>query len=46
MKLRLKRRPFSAMKRSKSNRRKWWRWSEISSSTSDHGNPAEIAVSI
>ena len=47
VRLRLKCRPISAMKWSKSNGRKWWRWSEMSSSSvSDHGNPSEIAVSV
>ena len=47
VRLRLKCRPISAKKWSKSNGRKWWRWSEMSSSSaSEHGNHAEIAVSV
>ena len=39
---------LTALKRSRPNRRTWWRrWREMTySSASDHGNPAGIAVSI
>ena len=39
---------LAALKRSRPNRRTWWRqWSEMpSSSASDHGNPAGITVSM
>ena len=39
---------LTTFKRSRPNRRTWWRsWREmISSSASDHGNPAGIAVSM
>jgi hypothetical protein len=39
---------LTALKRSRTNHRTWWiRWRQItSSSASDHGNPAGVAVSM